>query len=85
MILNRLVKKLIGWPFSNNRLKGMNNWLENRVKTLEKEMNNSKTHFENLEMIYKNSSCNCDSSHHTTLACFPRLIHLYIGGLPSVF
>jgi len=26
----------------NNRLKGKNNWLENRVKTLEEELNNSK-------------------------------------------
>jgi len=29
----------------NNRLKGMNNWLENRVKTLEEEWENSKTDF----------------------------------------
>ena len=31
----------------------MNNWLENRIKTLEEELNNSKNDFENLEMIYK--------------------------------
>jgi len=36
-----------------NRLKGMNNWLENRVKTLEEELENSKTDFENLEIFYK--------------------------------
>ena len=46
----------------NNRLKGLDNWLENRVKTLEEELNHSKTDFESLEMIYKNSSCKCDSS-----------------------
>jgi len=46
----------------NNRLKGLNSWLENRVKTLEEELNHSKTDFETLEMIYKNSSCKCDSS-----------------------
>jgi len=46
----------------NNRLKGMDKWLENRVKTLEEELNNSKNDFENLEMIYKNSSCKRDSS-----------------------
>jgi len=46
----------------NNHLKDMNNWLENRVKTLEEELNNSKNYFENLEMIFKNSSCKCDSS-----------------------
>ena len=40
----------------NNRLKGLNNWLENRVKALEEELENSKTDFENLEMLYKNSS-----------------------------
>jgi len=39
----------------------MNKWLENRVKILEEELKNSKTDFENLEMLYKNSSCKCDS------------------------
>jgi len=42
----------------------MNNWLENIVKKLEEELNNSKNDFENLEMIYKNSFCKCDSSFH---------------------
>jgi len=37
-------------------LKRLNNWLENRIKTLEEELSNSKTDFENLEMIYQNSS-----------------------------
>ena len=45
----------------NKRLKGLNNWLENRVRALEKELENSKTDFENLEMLYKNSFCKCDS------------------------
>jgi len=45
----------------NNQLESKNNWLENRVKILEEELNNSKTYFENLEMIYQNSSCKCDS------------------------
>jgi len=45
----------------NNRLKGLNIWLENRVKALEEELENSKTDFENLEMLYMNSSCKCDS------------------------
>jgi len=48
----------------NNQLKEKNSWLENRVKTLEKELENSKTDFENLEIIYKNSYCKCD-----TLVC----------------
>jgi len=29
----------------NNQLKGLNNWLENRVKALEEELENSKTDF----------------------------------------
>jgi len=29
----------------------MNNWLENRVKSLEEELENSKTNFENLEIL----------------------------------
>ena len=48
----------------NNRLKEKNRWLENRVKTLEEELENSKTDFGNLEIIYKNSSCKFD-----TLVC----------------
>jgi len=43
-------------------LKDLNNSLENRVKILEEELNNSKTDFENLEMIYQNSSCKCVNS-----------------------
>jgi len=41
---------------SNNRLKWLNNLLKNRVKTLEEELEKSKTDFENLEMHCKNSS-----------------------------
>jgi len=51
---NRLV-------LSNNRLKGLNNWLEKRVKTLEEELEKSKNDF---EKHCKNSSHVCDS-----LAC----------------
>jgi len=45
---------------SLNRLKGLNNWLENRVKSLEEELSETKEDFENLELIYKNSSCSCE-------------------------
>jgi len=54
----------------NNLLKWLNKWLENRIKILEEKLSHSKTDFENLEMIYQNSSCkyvdssfceNCDS------------------------
>ena len=37
----------------NNRLKGLNNWLENTGKAPEEELENSKIDFENLELIYK--------------------------------
>jgi len=40
-------------------LKGFNNWLENKVKTLEEELNNLKIDFQKLEIIYKNSSYKC--------------------------
>jgi len=51
---NRLV-------LSNNRLKGLNNWLEKRVKAPEEELEKSKIDFENLENHCKNSSCKCDT------------------------
>ena len=47
---------------SNNRLQSENNWLKEKVKVLEEYLNNSKTDFENLEMIFQNSSCKCESS-----------------------
>ena len=46
---------------SNNRLKGLNNWLEKKVKTLEEELEKSKIEFEKLEKHCKNSSHVCDS------------------------
>jgi len=52
--------------FSNNRLKGLNSWLENRVKQLEDELLNLNTDFESLEMIYKSSSCNCSENGKVT-------------------
>jgi len=35
----------------NNRLKALNNWMENRVKTLEEELENSRNDFKTLELI----------------------------------
>jgi len=40
----------------NNRLKGLNKWLENRVSQLEKGTSDLKTDFEHLEMIYSTST-----------------------------
>ena len=46
---------------SLNKLKGLNNWLENKVKDLEKELYNTKEDLEHLDLIYKNSSCSCEN------------------------
>jgi len=46
---------------SNNRLRGFNNWLEKKVKTLEEELEKSKIDFEKLEKHCKKSSHVCDS------------------------
>ena len=59
----------------NNQLKGLNNWLENRVKTLEEELNNSKTDFETLEMIYNNSCCKCGSSFCENCESLEKKVH----------
>ena len=37
---------------SNNRLKGMNNWLEGRIKELEDEILKLKTDFDHLEIVF---------------------------------
>ena len=42
-------------------MKGLNNWLENRVKSLKEELEKCKDDFENLDLIYKNSTCSYDS------------------------
>ena len=42
-------------------MKGLNNGLENRVKTFEEELEKSKTDFENLQKHCKNSSHLCNS------------------------
>ena len=46
----------------NNRLKSENNKLKEKITVLENGLSNTNADFENLELIYKNSSCNCDSS-----------------------
>jgi len=48
----KLMKKPLDWPI-NNRLKGLNNWLETIVKTLEEKLQNCRNDFETLELIYK--------------------------------
>jgi len=66
---------------SNNRLKGLNNWLEKRVKALEEELEKSKSDFENLENHCKNSSCKCD-----TLICenLEKKVHYLVSTVDKI-
>jgi len=65
-----------GLVLLNNKLKGLNKWLENRVKTLKEELSHSKTDFETLEMIYQNSSCKCvDSIFSENCESFQKKVH----------
>jgi len=59
-------------------LKGLNNWLENRVKSLEEELEKSKIDFENLELIYKNSFCMCDSSVYENCESLEKKVHYLV-------
>ena len=45
----------------NNRLKSENNRLKEKITVLENDLNHSNVDFENLELIYQNSSCSCES------------------------
>jgi len=55
--------------------KSKNNWMENRVKILEEELNNSKSYFENLEMVYQNSFCKCDSTSCENCESLQKKVH----------
>ena len=68
---------------SNNRLKGLNNWLENRVKQLEEELLNLKTYFESLDMIYKNSSCNCSENNKVKICETCGVLQKKVNYLPK--
>ena len=46
----------------SNQLKSENNKLKEKITVLENDLSHTNADFENLELIYKNSSCNCDSS-----------------------
>jgi len=59
-------------------LKGLNNWLENRVKTLEEKLEKSKVDFENLNLIYKNSACLCDSSFCENYESLEKKVHYLV-------
>jgi len=72
---NETYEKVIRLALSHNQLKGLNNWLENKVKTLEEELEKSKVDFENLDLIYKNSTCSCDSKFYENCENLERKIH----------
>jgi len=63
---------------SNNHLKGLNNWLGNKVKALEEDLENLKNDFENLEIFYKNSSCKCDSSVCENCESLEKKVHYLV-------
>ena len=67
-----------------NRLKGLNNWLENRVKSLEEELSKTKEDFENLDLVYKNSSCNCESKVCENCEKLERKIHYLLKTLDKI-
>jgi len=61
----------------------MNSWLENRVKTLEEELEISKIDFENLEIVYKNSSCKCDTLICENCENLERKVHYLVKTVDS--
>jgi len=48
------------------------------VKALEEELENSKTDFENLEMLYKNSSCKGDSLVCENCESLEKKVHYHV-------
>jgi len=63
---------------SINRLRGLNNWLEKRVKVLEEELENLKNDFENLKQSYKRSSCKNDSNVCENCESLEKKIHYLV-------
>jgi len=69
---------------SHNRLKGLNNWLESNIKTLEEELGKTKEDFENLDLIYKNSSSSCESKVCKNYENLERKIHYLLKTLDKL-
>jgi len=69
---------------SLNRLKGLNNWLENRVKSLEEELSNTKEDVENLELVYKKSSCSCKTKACENSEILEKKIHYLLKTLDKL-
>jgi len=57
MLLKELHNEANKIDIINYLLKGLNKWLENGVNQLETKLTNLKEDFENLDLIYKRSTC----------------------------
>ena len=69
---------------SLNQLKGLNNWLENKVKSLEEELRKTKEDFENLDLVYKNSSCSCETKVCENCELLEKKIHYLLKTLDKL-
>jgi len=69
---------------SYNRLKDLNNWMENRVKSLEEVLEKTKEDFENLDLIYKSSVCCCESKVCENCENLERKIHYLLKTLDKL-
>jgi len=58
--------------------------LENIVKSLEEELSKTKEDFENLDLVYKNSSCSCESKVCENCENLERKIHYLLKTLDKL-
>ena len=75
-VYNELHEEVRKLQYSNNRHKGENRWLENRLKQLETENEELKTELENIE---KHKSGNCKKSVINCENCSKQLEHVLFG------
>jgi len=80
-VFNEIHEEANRLALSHNRLKDLNNWLENRIKYLEEELGKAKEDFENLDLIYKNSSSSCESKVCEKCENLERNIHYLLKTL----
>jgi len=66
---------------SLNRLRSLSSLLENKVKSFEEELSKTKEYFENLDLVYKNFSCNCESKVCENCENLERKIHYILKSL----
>ena len=58
--------------------------MENRFKSLEEELSKTKEDFENLDLVYKNSSCSCESKVCENCENRERKIHYLLKTLDKL-